>query len=140
MNRRPGAATNQDAVKNRSNRMQFALYGAGLFRPLRSGGGWREFHFRSFRQEKITPAVFAKLDVLAASQSHDGSDGHADVATGAVLAANSRHAFLAPGDQAVVVAENLRRDFAAQIRDGGSGLFCGGFFKFDGLKRQEILQ
>ena len=140
MNRRLGAATNQDAVKNRSNRMQFALCCAGLFRPLRSGGGRRGFHFRSFRQVKIATAVFAKLDVFAAFQSGDGPDGHAEVATGADLAANGGHAFFALGDQAVVVAEDLRRDFVAQLRDGRAGAFFSGFFKFDGLKLYEILQ
>jgi hypothetical protein len=39
------------------------------------------------------------------------------------------------------VAEDLRRDFAAQLRDGRRRRFLlGGFFKFDGLKLYKTLQ
>jgi hypothetical protein len=62
------------------------------------------------------------------------------VTTRADLVANGSQALFPVGNQAVIVAENLGWNFAAQLRNGRVGGFFRGFFKFEGLKSDQILE
>jgi len=52
--------------------MQVAFRCAGFSSPLRRGGWRRDLRFRRVRQVKIAPAVFAKLDIVAAFDAEPG--------------------------------------------------------------------
>lgn len=107
---------------------------------FRFGGARRRFCVRGVRKVEIPAAVLAKLNVRVVHQCGDNADGHAHVTAGADLVADGGDAFLSFGGEAVVVAEDLLGNFAAQVRDGCPGVFFFGFSKFERLKPDEILQ
>jgi hypothetical protein len=62
------------------------------------------------------------------------------VTTRADLVANGGQTLFSVGNQAVIVAEDLWRDFGAQLRDGWVGSFIRFFIKFERLKFDQILK
>ena len=64
-------------------------------------------------------------------KGHDHAERHLHVTAAANLAVNGRHTLFTPGYQAVIVGEDLFRDFGAQIRhdDGGDGNYVTAKFE-----------
>ena len=125
--------------KRRSGRTQILFWRPRLsaaFRPGRGGG----LGFAGIGQVQVTSAIFTELDVCSVFEGHHRCEGDLHVAAGASLAADGGDALFSLGGEAIVVAEDLGGDFGAQFGGEGFGIFFGGFFEFDSLKPDEVLQ
>jgi hypothetical protein len=110
-----------------------------LFR-LWAGGLFHGSRFLRRRQVKIPAATFTELNVLRVHERHNHADGQMHVTAGADLVANNRNALFLVGDQTVIVAENLRWNFGAQVRRGRLGVLIFDFAKLEGLEFDQVLK
>ncbi len=115
---------------------RFAL--ARLGSRLCGLGGSSHFGFCRSGQVKIASAAFAELDVLVAHEDSNLSDGQAHVASAARLVADHGNSLFLARPQAIVMAEDGRRDLGAQLHDLSVNLIAANIAKFQDLKFPQI--
>lgn len=119
--------------------------GLRLPAPFCLGGRFaldHRFHHRSLgfrREEKVTSAAIAELNILVPHQDGDYADRLQHVATGAGLVANQGHALLVTNPQTVVVSEDLSRNLGSEFLNLSFGIDVRNFTEFEGLNLQKGL-